>query len=317
MKTLHIKKLHIKKLHIKKLHIKMLSFPVVVLAALASTSSFAADMAAPPLAKPRPITKAPPVDPTYNWSGFYVGAHGGYAAGSSTSATFDPGAFSTALIRRDDPGDEFGVTEATAPFGLSTAPKGGFGGIQAGYNWQAVGSPWVFGIEADASFGRVRGEDAKPFAVVAFFGSPNEGGDASYTGVARLRQNIDAFGTVRSRIGYAADTVLVYATGGLAWASVETRFAVDSLAFPPRSDLSPEEIAALTSAGNASTKHVHVGYAVGGGVEWAFARSWSIKAEYLYLGFSRGGNTLVTPGGVASAARLDLQTVKGGLNYRF
>ena len=305
----------------KTLHIKKLSFPVVVLAALASTSSFAADMAAPPPAKPHPITKAPPIDPTYNWSGFYVGGHGGYASGSSTAATFDPTTYSKALIRDDN--DDFHVEEGTtAPFGLSTAPKGGFGGFQIGYNWQAVGSPWVFGIEADASFGRVRGEDAKPFAVVALFGSVNEGGDASYTGVARLRQNIGAFGTVRSRFGYAADTVLVYATGGLAWASIETRVAVDSLAFPrlsglSSSDLSPEDIAALTSAGNASTKDVRVGYAIGGGVEWALARSWSIKAEYLFLGFSQGGNTLVTPGGVASEARLDLQTVKGGINYRF
>jgi outer membrane immunogenic protein len=294
----------------KTLHIKKLSFPVVLLVALGATSSFATDLAAPPPAKPRPITKAPPIDPGYNWSGFYVGAHGGYAAGSSTSATFDPATYSTTLIRRDN----FRLDEPTAPFGLSTASKGGFGGIQIGYNWQAAGSPWVFGIEADASFGRVRGEDAKPFAVVASFGG--EGG-ASYTGVARLRRNIDAFGTVRSRIGYAADTMLVYATGGLALASIGTRFAVDSLAFPPRTDLNPEDIAALTSAGNASTKHVHVGYAVGGGVEWAFARSWSIKAEYVYLGFSRGGNTLVIPGGLASAARLDLQTVKGGVNYRF
>src|SRR5205823_3263802 len=156
-----------------------LSFPVVLFIALASTPSFAADLAAPPPTKPRSITKAAPIDPGYNWSGFYAGAHGGYAAGSTATATFDPAAYSTTLIRDND----FRVDESTAPFGLSTAPKGGFGGIQAGYNWQAVGSPWVFGIEADASFGRVRGEDAKPFTVVGSFGGE---GDASHTGVARL-----------------------------------------------------------------------------------------------------------------------------------
>jgi opacity protein-like surface antigen len=288
--------------------VKKLSFPVVLFIALASTSSPAADLAAPPPAKP--IAKTAPIDPSYNWSGFYAGAHGGYATGSTTSANFDPAAHATTLIREDG----FRVEEATAPFGLSTAPKGGFGGIQAGYNWQAVGSPWVFGIEADASFGRVRGEDAKPFSVVASFGGE---GDASHTGAARLRRTIDAFGTVRSRIGYAADTMLVYATGGLAWASVETRFAVDSVAFPPLADIHPEDRATLTSAGNVSTKDVRVGYAVGGGAEWAFARSWSIKAEYVYLGFSRGGNALVIPGGVANAAHFDLHTVKGGINYRF
>ena len=289
---------------------KKLSVPVVLLVALGSTSSFATDLAAPSYRKAPLITKAPPIDPGYNWSGFYVGAHGGYAAGSAATGTFDPETYTTTLV--SDP--ELRVRGETTPlFGLSAAPKGGFGGIQIGYNWQAVGSPWVFGIEADASFGRLRAEDAKPFAIVAGFSE----GDASYTGVARLRQTIDAFGTVRGRIGHAADTLLVYATGGFAWASVETRFGVDSVAFGPFASFSPDERAALTSGGNASTKDVHYGYAVGGGAEWAFARNWSIKAEYVYLGFQNGGTTLVIPGGVANAGHFDLHTAKGGINYRF
>ena len=49
--------------------------------------------------------------------------------------------------------------------------------------------------------------------------------------------------------------------------------------------------------------------------EWTLARNWSIKAEYVYLGFRRSGNTLVIPGGFAT--RPNLHTVKGGINYRF
>jgi len=42
--------------------------------ALASTSANAADLAA------RPYTKAPPaIAAVYDWSGFYIGANGGYA----------------------------------------------------------------------------------------------------------------------------------------------------------------------------------------------------------------------------------------------
>ena len=37
------------------------------------TAASAADLAA------RPYTKAPPLSPAYNWSGFYVGVMGGYA----------------------------------------------------------------------------------------------------------------------------------------------------------------------------------------------------------------------------------------------
>jgi len=89
-------------------------------AALSSTSVFAADLAA------RPYTKAPApayVAPIYNWTGFYLGAHlGGAFSGGSDNV-----------------------------LGLPADTKGGFlGGGQIGYNWQF--SPnWVFGIEGDIS----------------------------------------------------------------------------------------------------------------------------------------------------------------------
>ena len=65
------------------------------------------------------LHKAPPpqiVSPAYNWSGFYIGAMGGYGWGS---------------------GDSDG--------------SGGFGGGTIGYNWQFPGSQFVFGIEVDAA----------------------------------------------------------------------------------------------------------------------------------------------------------------------
>ena len=74
-----------------------------------ATAASAADIPA------RPYTKAPPpvVSPAYNWSGFYVGAMGGYAWASDGS--------------------------------------GGFGGGTVGYNFQLPGSQFVFGIEVDAA----------------------------------------------------------------------------------------------------------------------------------------------------------------------
>ena len=75
-----------------------------------ATAASAADMQA------RPYTKAPPaiVSPAYNWSGFYVGAMGGYGWGTD-------------------------------------AGSGGFGGGTVGYNWQFPGSQFVFGVEVDAA----------------------------------------------------------------------------------------------------------------------------------------------------------------------
>ena len=73
-----------------------------------ATAASAADMQA------RPYTKAPPamVSPAYNWSGFYVGAIGGYGWGTDSG-------------------------------------NGGFGGGTVGYNWQFPGSQFVFGVEVD------------------------------------------------------------------------------------------------------------------------------------------------------------------------
>ena len=80
-----------------------------------ATAASAADMQA------RPYTKAPPplVSPAYDWSGFYIGAMGGYGWDREDSS-------------------------------------GGFGGGTIGYNWQFPGSQFVFGIEVDAAGGSIK-----------------------------------------------------------------------------------------------------------------------------------------------------------------
>ncbi|KRQ98434.1 outer membrane protein [Bradyrhizobium valentinum] len=68
-------------------------------------------------ARPYPKAAAPAtVVAAYNWSGFYVGAMGGYGWGSGDSDA-----------------------------------SGGFGGGTVGYNWQLPGSQFVFGVEVDAA----------------------------------------------------------------------------------------------------------------------------------------------------------------------
>src|SRR4030095_5703184 len=73
-----------------------------------------------------------------------------------------------------------------------------------------------------------------------------------------LEARIRAMGTVRGRVGYAFDQVLIYGTGGYAWADNRFTFA----AF--------------------SDSKVHSGWTVGAGVEVMFAPKWSVKADYLY-----------------------------------
>src|SRR5262245_58886530 len=66
----------------------------------------------------RPAYRAPVMAPVFNWSGCYLGVYGGYAWGTSDTSGFD----------------------------------GGIAGGTIGYNWQAPGSMWVFGIEADGGW---------------------------------------------------------------------------------------------------------------------------------------------------------------------
>src|SRR5262245_14203543 len=80
-----------------------------------ATAASAADLPA------RPYTKAPPaaVVAAYNWTGFYIGAMGGYGWDSGNSS-------------------------------------GGFGGGTIGYNWQFPGSQFVFGVEVDAAGANIK-----------------------------------------------------------------------------------------------------------------------------------------------------------------
>jgi outer membrane immunogenic protein len=104
------------------------------------------------------------------------------------------------------------------------------------------------------------------------------------------------FSTVRGRIGIASGPWLLYGTAGLAIADVNN--SVNLVGVPSFHD-----------------SDTLTGYAVGGGLVWAFAQQWSLKAEYLYLGL--GDSTLHNVDGDSVRVNNDVQTVRVGLNYHF
>ena len=129
---------------------------------------------------PRPYTKAPPpvVAAAYDWSGFYIGANGGW--GSSHKCwdfTTPAGAFVFAE----------GCHDAT----------GGVAGGQIGYRWQA--SAFVFGLEAQGDWADLRGSNVSLFIPV-------------FTNNSK----IDAFGLFTGQVGYAFNNALLYLKGGAA-----------------------------------------------------------------------------------------------------
>src|ERR1700727_786204 len=101
----------------------LLSTVGLVALGMASAPASAADLAARPV-----YTKAPVmVSPAYDWSGFYIGANGGWGQ------------------THDDRGN---ATTGLA-LGSHDADGGTIGG-QIGYRWQTAG--WVFGLEAQGNW---------------------------------------------------------------------------------------------------------------------------------------------------------------------
>ncbi len=218
----------------------------------------------------RPITKAPPapVPVAYNWSGFYVGGNVGFAWAETSASQFAVN----------------GVVPPPAPpppVDPSFNRDGWFAGGQVGWNWQAPGSPWVWGIEGD-----IQGADISGSATVT-----------SVLGTITGTADIDMFATIRGRLGYAWDRVLVYGTGGAAWARNEFTLT--------------DGITTL------SADRTHSGWVVGGGIEWALLDNWSAKVEYQFLTFDSERYFPTVAGGAGIDFDTDIHTIRFGLNYRF
>jgi outer membrane immunogenic protein len=161
------------------------SLAVIGLGLLLATSAQAADMA-------RPVYKAAPVmaPVVYNWSGFYIGGHVGWA-GSTDRVNGNDGTF-----------DNLGAQSFTLK------PNDWMAGGQIGFNWQA--SNWVLGVEADlGKFGLSKS---------AFFTGPG----AAVPLDDFFSVKYDTYYTVTGRIGYAFDRALWYAKGGYVNSKITT-----------------------------------------------------------------------------------------------
>lgn len=145
------------------------------IAALTCSTASAADLAA------KAYTKAPVVAaPIYNWTGFYVGGHAGYAW---SPASYDH-------VETGGPG----TRQA-----FSTEASGFSGGAQIGYQHQFLNS-WVLGVEAAYSW-QDQAESVR----------------TDLSGIPRLRETkLGDTWAVAGRLGYAWGATLLYAKGGYA-----------------------------------------------------------------------------------------------------
>jgi outer membrane immunogenic protein len=201
--------------------------------------------------------------PAFSWTGFYLGGEFGWIQ-------TDPN-YSTAALFLGAP---FFVTSGSNKNGLTY-------GILGGYNYQ-IGQ-LVLGVEGDFSGWTI--------------------GKLRYTAITGdfLTAQSKWGGSIRARLGYAADHALFYLTGGAAFMSNETSIPLAGI-----------------SIGGDDTR---VGWTVGAGLDYAFTNDWFTGIEYRYSQYET--KTFIYPipilnlGLVAFKQELSSNRVTARIGYKF
>ncbi|MCK0196698.1 outer membrane beta-barrel protein [Ancylobacter sp. 6x-1] len=239
--------------------------------ALLTAPASAADLAYP---APQPVL--PPPAPAYSWTGLYVGGYVGY--GQAKVKNVDT-PLASGYLTYGEMWDSGGM-KGTA----------WFGGVQAGYNYQFANNV-VLGGEADLVIGSFR--KTYGFGYTAYApGIAN-----AYAG--EIRAKVDAFGTIRARLGYAFDRLMPYVTGGAAWANAKVSASGSINGIPVYSD---------------SVSDTYWGWSAGAGVEYALSSNWSVRAEYIYADF---GSPDLGRAYRSQDHDFSIQAARLGVNYKF
>lgn len=310
--------------------------PKIVASTAAGPGVYAA--VPPPRAAEANVYKAAPiVAPANDWAGFYVGATWGYAdqwskqpvdiatSGSTTGPTAGIG-IGGLLVNT--------VALASVPPSVQTDQAGPIAGLQLGYNYP-ITQRLLVGVEADIS-SRIKGVGSQTATIDAsplFPGTPpGPPFPISATTSLNVEQQLDWLGTVRARFGYLPiRDLLIYGTGGVAYGHVDSSAsAVQSVcAFSPQ--VGPT---CNTSTGVGSASATKAGWALGAGMEYALARAWSLKVEYLHYDLGSlaygvspltlpafppgtGGGTTASVTNIGALARFNGDIARAGLNYKF
>jgi outer membrane immunogenic protein len=151
-------------------------------------------------------------------------------------------------------------------------------------------------------------------------GSSIGGGDQTLTDVfgntnfTHFTVDTEWLASITGRFGYAwTPQTLIYIRGGVAWVREKWNFTSRH-----NSGVNLRDDEFSTSA-----KQTRTGWTLGGGIEYAFARNWTVFGEFNHYDFGRKDTATASAssGGCTSTTtfntRQRIETVKGGVNYRF
>jgi len=214
-----------------------------------------------------------------NFGGFYVGGNIGWA--SLTAHQNDLDGFSTF-------GGLFGIG---GPSGFSATDDSFTGGAQIGFNVQKGCT--LFGLEADVNWADLNADTHVLDRFAPLFNNT-------------LHTRVESFGTIRTRAGVVVDQLLLYVTGGLAWADTRdsVRDRIPLLAFDERH----------------AFEDTRWGWTAGFGTEYKLAPNISLTSDVFYMSFEDQDHDFVSPGlGGRFHLRNDEQiwVARMGLNIHF
>jgi outer membrane immunogenic protein len=220
------------------------------------------------------------------FGGFYLGGQAGVAGYNHHFNDLD--AFAIEWV------DSF------LPNSTTHSGTGALAGAQAGYNWQSGCT--VFGIETDWAWSSAKASD-----------NIRDGDEplGTLTDNITVTSKLRWFGTTRVRTGVVVDSLLLYVTGGLAYANFkrDLTFSFDCVG----------EGCSETF----SSSKTRLGWTAGAGAEWAINNNWSLKTEALYMQFQKDQSTvtsqIIADPGTQTRFKHDDSAWVGriGLNYRF
>jgi outer membrane immunogenic protein len=215
-----------------------------------------------------PVYKEQPV---WSWTGFYFGGTvgGGWMTSNSTEAVTSTSCnppFCSQLVI----GPAGNALAAGIPGALNTTKAGFLAGAQVGYNWQW--GRYVLGIETDLSGTSISGSSS-------FSNQVSTVGGFSIAAYGTQSEKLDYLGTVRGRAGFlVTDPLLAYVTGGFAYGDASSSQSLGT-------SIVPLPGFSIQSATGESSSSSRAGWTIGGGLEWMFARNFTVKGEYLYYDF--------------------------------
>ncbi len=247
---------------------------------LGATASQAADLDYDVLRGPAEDVYVAPID----WSGIYVGGHGGYSA---------------ANVRPGRTLDDFTAT-SLAPFGYSlnggpfvppsTNVRATTYGAFAGYNIQL--DDVVVGVEGDYTHGELRGVASDTLV------------EPGTTSLARSSTvSVTDYGTVRARAGYVVGSFLPFATAGLAVARLQENNVIGNIIDASGAVVAP-------TARQRTSERYTFGFTIGAGIDFALTDNIVLRGEYQYVqldDYTRNGKQNL----------IEISTFRGGAALKF